>query len=100
MPEHWVWPEAHEPVQTPALHVPLLPQAAALPHAPLGVHVCTPLSVEHCVLPGVHEPEQAPLIQTWFVQATVGAQVPSLPQVCTPLSVEHCVLSGEHEPPH
>jgi hypothetical protein len=84
LPEHWIWPEAHDPLQTPATQVPLLPQAVALLHAPLGVQVWTPLSVEHWVLPGVHEPVQAPLMQVWFVQATDAPHLPSLPHVCTP----------------
>ena len=100
LPEHCVWPEAHVPAQTPFLQVPLLPQGLALLHAPFGVHVWTPLSVEHWVLPGAHEPAQAPLMQTWLVQATPAPHVPSLPHVCTPWSAAHCVLSGEHEPAH
>ena len=84
LPEHWTWLAAHDPLQTPATQVPLLPQAVALLHTPFGVHVWTALPVEHCVPPGVHEPEQPPLIQVWFVQATTAPHLPSLSHVWTP----------------
>jgi hypothetical protein len=84
LPEHCDWPAAHDPLQTPATQVPLLPQGVALLHTPFDVHVWTPLFVEHCVLPAVHEPVQAPLMQVWFVQATVAAHLPSPPHVCRP----------------
>ena len=72
-------------------------------HAPLELHVCTPLpSEEHCVVPGEQEPEQEVPTHAEFVQAvTVGPQLPELSQVRKPLLVvEHLVLLGEQEPMH
>jgi hypothetical protein len=58
LPEHVVWPGAHEPVHAPLTHVWLL-HARAVPHVPELEHVWTPLP-EHCVAPGVQTPVHAP----------------------------------------
>jgi hypothetical protein len=58
--------------------------AAAVPHMPVELHVCTPLP-EHCVPPGVHDPEHAPFTHAWPVQRAGAPQLPVLSQVCTPL---------------
>jgi hypothetical protein len=54
LPEQVVWFGAHTPWQAPETHVWLL-HAAAVPHAPVALHVCTPL-FEHCFAPGAQVP--------------------------------------------
>jgi hypothetical protein len=60
LPEHWVVPGVHAPVQTPAAHAWL--HATTLPHAPIAPHVSTPLP-EHWVAFGTHTPVQDPIEQ-------------------------------------
>ncbi len=106
-PLHWTAPGVHEPVHAPATQAWLV-QAAAEPHWPAEVHVCTALvtppspPVAHCVAPGVHTPAQAPLTQAWFEHACGLPHWPPDVHVCTCASSEHCVLVGlhaTHDPP-
>jgi hypothetical protein len=52
-----------------------LGHATAVPHVPLGVHVCTPVP-EHCVEPGTHDPVQAPPTHAEAVHATPVPHAP------------------------
>jgi hypothetical protein len=51
--------------------------ATAVPHAPLALHVCTPLP-EHCVCPGPHTPWHEPLTHVRFVAHTESFTHPPL----------------------
>ncbi len=91
-------PTAQTPVHDPPVHVWLV-QGVALPHAPLALHVWTPVP-EHCVVPGAHTPVQPPPTQAIIPQSTGSAQRPDDVQVWTPLPVAaHCVVPGAHGAP-
>jgi hypothetical protein len=54
LPEQVVWVGAHTPWQAPETQVWLV-HAAAVPHDPVALQVCTPL-LEHCFVVGVQTP--------------------------------------------
>ena len=96
LPEHCVWPGAHEPVQAPPTQV-WFEQAAPEVQVPVELHVCGWLLPEQLTSPGPHVPEHAPPRQVWWLHATAVPQVPFDAHVCTPLP-EHCVAPGVHTP--
>jgi hypothetical protein len=53
-----VVPGVHAPVHDPSTHAWAV-HGVALPHAPLALHVATPLP-EHCVESGLQTPTQPP----------------------------------------
>jgi hypothetical protein len=55
-------------------------QAAADPHWPLELQVCTPLP-EHCFAPGTHTPVHVPPMHADAVHATADPHVPDALQV-------------------
>jgi hypothetical protein len=59
-------------------------QAAADPHWPLELQVCTPLP-EHCFAPGTQTPVHVPPTHAEAVHATAELHVPAAEHVCTPL---------------
>jgi hypothetical protein len=79
LPEHCVDPGAQTPVQAPITQADRV-HAAAVPHIPVGLHVCTPLP-EHCVVPGVHDPEHIPFTHAWLVHRAGAVQLPVESQV-------------------
>jgi hypothetical protein len=86
-------------VQAPDTQVWLV-QATAVPHWPVGSHVCTPLP-EHCAWPGPHTPVHAPETQVVLALQGLGVfcQVPLAVHVCGcwPL---HWVEFGAQTPVH
>ena len=68
LPEHVVWPGAHEPVHEPLTHVWLL-HAVPTVQVPVELHVSGWLLPEQFTCPGAHEPEQTPETQVVLVQA-------------------------------
>ena len=87
LPEHWWSPVVHEPLQTPAMQVPLV-QAVGVPHRPQPPHVCTSVP-EHCVAPGVHT-GAAPHEQVPHAHVDV--------HICMPYELHACVPPGVHGP--
>jgi hypothetical protein len=74
LPEHCVVVGSHTPVHAPLTHAEDT-HATAVPHAPLTLHVWTPLP-EHRVALGVQTPVHAPFTHAWFVQAAAAPQSP------------------------
>jgi hypothetical protein len=74
LPEHVVWPGAHDPAHAPLTHV-WFTHTAGEPYVPLDWHVSTPLP-EHVVWFGPHEPVHVPLTHVWFEHAVPTVHVP------------------------
>ena len=73
-------------MQEPAEHAALV-HATAEPHAPVALHVCTPLLLlSQRVAPGVHDPEQEPPTHAMFTQVDGACQAPVGLHVDTALS--------------
>jgi hypothetical protein len=66
LPEHWVVPGVHDPVQLPLTHAWLV-HAVAVPQSPVVSQVCVAALPEHWVVPGVQTPEHAPLTHACLV---------------------------------
>lgn len=102
LPEHCVAPGVHDPVQEPPEHAALL-QATGAPHAPVPLHVSTPLPL-HIVAPGEHDPVHEPPTHAVFTQVDGAPHVPVELHVDTPLTlppsapVPHSVAPGEQTP--
>jgi hypothetical protein len=104
--EHTPWQEA---VPTGPTHAWLV-HAAAVPHAPAAVQVCSAALPEHCVCPGAQTPPHDAVCPTTrhvvFVQVEGVPHIPVALQVATalsdapPASVAHSVAPGEHTPWH
>jgi hypothetical protein len=65
-------------------------QGAAVPQAPLAVHVSTPLPLQ-VFWPGAHEPVHVPPTQVWLLHAVPTVQVPEALQVSGWLLTEQLV---------
>jgi hypothetical protein len=89
-------PGAHTPAHAPSTQA-WPAHGVALPHAPIELHVCTPLP-EHCVELGRHTPTQPPAMHAWLPQSAAAPHWPVAKHVCTPLPA-HTVAPAAHAKP-
>ena len=94
LPEHWVAPGVHTPVQAPARQAWFV-HGTGVPKTPPVVHVCTAFP-EHWVAPGLHTPVQAPGARSDRCRA-LPRQVLLVPHVWRELPL-HVAAPGVHVP--